>query len=375
MRERAMQTRLIQRRTFLAGLLAVPLAMKTGAAPACSLAFVNERKIAKIVVRSMDLPASLPERPKFFVLPRGMVRDLQKSVIPGIKAKIEGVGSDTMRWTSKYGSAAMVSFEGAATDGLNEEGLAMHLLVLDETELEPADSRPVLPDTHWGQYVLDNFATVKEAVEAYRAGKFRVAAAYAPELGYTKNLPTHLAVQDRSGDSAIIEYVKGKLVVHQGPEFRVMTNDPDYDTMLEHTKQYQEFGGTMPLPGGYEAEDRFVRLAAYMKYLPDPANYNEAIGGALSLLRIAQVPLRDPARAASQGFWGAVQTNWISAADVTNDIYYAGSSTSPSLFWLDLKKANLRPRSPLLFLDPHDPTVGGDARFHLKRWRAPGFSD
>ena len=44
---------------------------------------------------------------------------LQKSVIPGIKAKIEGVGSDTMRWTSKYGSAAMVSFEGAATDGLN----------------------------------------------------------------------------------------------------------------------------------------------------------------------------------------------------------------------------------------------------------------
>ena len=80
-------------------------------------------------------------------------------------------------------------------------------------------------------------------------------------------------MQDRSGDSAIIEYVKGKLVVHQGPEFRVMTNDPDYDT-------------------------------------------------------------------------------------------------APSLFWLDLKKANLRPRSPLLFLDPHDPTVGGDARFHLKRWRA-----
>ena len=151
-----------------------------------------------------------------------------------------GAGSDTIRWTSKYASAAMVSFECAATDGLNEKGLAVHLLLLDETELEPADSRPMLPDTHWGQYVLDNFATVNEAVEAHRAGKFRIAAAWSPDLGYAKNLPTHLALQDSSGDSAIIEYVKGKPVIHHGPEFRVMTNDPPYDKMLEHIKQYEK---------------------------------------------------------------------------------------------------------------------------------------
>ena len=129
-----------------------------------------------------------------------MARDLQTSVLPGIHATIEGVGSKTMRWTSRFGCGAMVSFEGTATDGLNEKGLAAHLLVLDASELEAPDDRPILPDTHWAQYVLDNFATVKEVVDAHQAGKFRIAAAWSTDLGLTKHLSTHLAVQDPSGD-------------------------------------------------------------------------------------------------------------------------------------------------------------------------------
>lgn len=361
----------MRRRSFLTGLLSAAFALNANELMACSLAFVNDRKIAKIVVRSMDLPVALPERPKFVVFPRGMGRNSQTSVLPGVKAKIEGVGTDTMRWTSKFGCAAIVSFDGGSTDGLNEKGLAAHLLVLDESQLEAPDGRPVLPDTHWAQYVLDNCATVREVVEAHRGGNFRVAAAWSTDLGYPKHLPTHLAVQDASGDSAIIEYVKGKLVIHEGPEYRVMTNDPPYDEMLEHVKQYAPFGGTKPLPGGEDAEGRFVRLVEYSKYLPDPKNYSEAVAGAFSLLRIAQVPFRDPARAEDKGFWGACQTNWVSAADVTNGIYYVNSATAPSLFWLDLRRVNFKPGAPMLFLDPHDPKVGGDARRHLKQWKAP----
>ncbi len=147
---------------------APPFAVKADTLSACSLAFINDRKIAKIVVRSMDLPAALPERPKVFIFPRGRARNSQVSVIPGVKGKIEGVGPDAMRWTSPYGCTAIVSFEGGATDGLNETGLAAHLLVLDESQLAAPDDRPALPDMHWAQYVLDNFATVKEVVEAHR---------------------------------------------------------------------------------------------------------------------------------------------------------------------------------------------------------------
>jgi choloylglycine hydrolase len=360
---------MIQRRAFLTGLLATPLVMKAADLQACSLVFVNDRKMAKIVVRSMDLPVALPEQPRLFVLPRGMARNSQGSVIPGIKGKIEGVGSDTIRWTSKYGSVAMISFKGCASDGLNEKGLAAHMLVLDDSELEPPDGRPILPDTHWTQYVLDNFATVNEVVAAHRSGALRIAAAWASDFGYSKHLPTHLAVQDASGDSAILEHVKGKLVIHHGAEYRVMTNDPPYDEMLEKMKQFTLFGGDKPLPGDEGPEGRFARLAAYYKYLPDPATYNEAVGGALSLMRIAQVPFRDPGRVPNKGFWGAVQTNWISAADVTNDIYYVNSATVPALTWIDLKKMNLKSGAPLLYLDPHDPKIGGDGRKYLKTWK------
>lgn len=360
----------MQRRAFMTGLLSLPFALTTEELRACSLAFVNDRKLAKIVVRSMDLPVALPERPKFVVFPRGQARTSQASVLPGVKGKIEGVGPDTMRWTSKYGCAAIVSFEGAASDGLNEMGLAAHMLVLDESRLEAPDKRPVLPDTHWAQYVLDNFATVNEVVDAHKEGKFRVAAAWASDLGLTQHLPTHLAVQDPSGDSAIIEYIDGKLVVHHGPEYRVMTNDPPYDQMIERVKQYAPFGGTKPLPGDETAEDRFVRLAAYSKYLPDPKTYREAVAGALSLLRIAQVPFRDPARAPDKSFWGACQTNWVTAADVTNKVYFVSSATAPSLFWLDFKSANFKPGAPVLSLDLHDPAIGGDARRFLRRWKA-----
>ncbi len=43
----------------------------------------------------------------------------------------------------------------------------------------------------------------------------------------------HLAIEDASGDSAIIEFIAGKCVVHHGREFQVMTNDPSYDQQLE----------------------------------------------------------------------------------------------------------------------------------------------
>ena len=162
--------------------------------------------------------------------------------------------------------------------------------------------------------------------------------------------------------------VKGELSIHHGPEYRVMTNDPPYDEMIDRdeaiarhlaepnrsraaNRQRTDLFGSPTAPG----------ISLIQRIIPRPSRARS------SLLRIAQVPFRDPARAADQGFWGACQTNWVSAADVTNGVYYVNSATVPSLFWLDLKEANFKPGAPLLFLDPHDPKVGGDARRYLKR--------
>lgn len=130
-------------------------------------------------------------------------------------------------------------------------------------------------------------------------------------------------------------------------------------------KKYATFGGTNPLPEGIDPASRFVRLAEHSRYLPEPKTYSEVMAGPLSLLRTAQVPFRDPSRVGGAGFWGAVQTNWITASDVTNRIYYVNGAAVPSLVWLDLKEVDFGEGGPLLFLDPHDPKVGGDARMHF----------
>ena len=143
--------------------------------------------------------------------------------------------------------------------------------------------------------MLDNFKTVAEVVQAHQGGTFRLVAVTSPALGIEATLGSHLAVEDATGDSAIIEYVAGELVIHHGPQYTVMTNDPPLDEMLHRMKKYKAFGGTQALPGeSMEGESRFARLAAYQKLLPEPRSSTEAVAAAMSLLRIAQIPFRDP---------------------------------------------------------------------------------
>jgi choloylglycine hydrolase len=344
-------------------------------AEACSRVFINDHKIAKIAVRSMDLPGKQPERPRLVVFPRGTERDCTRSVLPGVKGKIEGLGKNSLKWTSKHGNVVMTGFDAGVSDGINEHGLAAHLLTLVAVKHEPADDRPELSDALWVSYVLDNYKTVKEVVQAHKDGKFRLVAVTAPELHHKATLGSHLAVEDPTGDSAILEYLDGKLVVHHGPEYTVMTNDPPLDEMLKRMKKYKAFGGTQPLPGdSLEGEYRFARLAAHQKFLPEPKDYTAAVAGALSLMRIAQIPFRDPEKdkkTEPEALWRGCQTNWVSAADLTHKVYYISSSVVPSLGWVELKDLDFGAGAPVLFLDPHDPKQGGDLAKRLREWEGP----
>ena len=55
-------------------------------------------------------------------------------------------------------------------DGMNEKGLVANILYLAESDYgKPDGSKPPLSISLWGQYALDNFATVAEALDALRA--------------------------------------------------------------------------------------------------------------------------------------------------------------------------------------------------------------
>lgn len=69
----------------------------------------------------------------------------------------------------------------------------------------------------------------------------------------------HLAISGTTGNSAIFEYIKGKLVIHEGKEYQVMTNSPSYEQQITLNNYWQQIGGLVMLPGTNRAVDRFVR--------------------------------------------------------------------------------------------------------------------
>lgn len=87
-----------------------------------------------------------------------------------------------------------------------------------------------MPITAWVQYMLDNFATVEEAVAYIGEDTFQVVSDRMPDGSRLATL--HLSVSDAAGDCAVFEYIGGKLTVYHNKEYKVMTNSPTYDKQL-----------------------------------------------------------------------------------------------------------------------------------------------
>ncbi|MGA3063440.1 MAG: linear amide C-N hydrolase [Methylocystis sp.] len=268
--------------------------------------------------------------------------------------KREGAaGARSIRWVSKYGSVIVSGYEVGTADGLNEKGLAANLLYLAESEYpKPNGKRPLLSIAAWAQYALDNYATVDEAVSALAKEPFDLVA---PSLPNGAPAALHLSISDASGDSAIFEYVKGKLIIHHGKQYKVMTNSPTFDQQLAIEEYWRSVGGLAFLPGTNRAADRFARAAFlldaipkkidphFIKGVPEQSFAYQAVASVLSVQRAVSVPLGistpDQPNIAS--------TIWRVAADQRNLLYYFDSATRPNTFWVSLDKLNFKPGAPV----------------------------
>ena len=187
---------------------------------------------------------------------------------------------EVVNWTSKYGSIVASAYDLGICDGMNEKGLVASLLFLPESiYTRPNDARPVMGIGIWTQYVLDNFATVSEAVAELKKETFRIDAPHLPN-GAASTL--HMAITDETGNTAVLEYIDGNLIIHEGKQYQVMTNSPRYDLQLAVNDYWKEVGGLQMLPGtNRSSEDR---------------------------------------------------------------VYYFESTLTPNLFWIDLKKVDFSPK-------------------------------
>jgi choloylglycine hydrolase len=266
----------------------------------------------------------------FRVFPRGMQR---VGVVP----------ENPHKWTSRYGSLVLTAYDSATHEGTNEMGLSGHILYLAaENGFGARDpKREAISVMQWLQYYLDNYATVAEAVAAQRNVAFQIEPIILPN-GFPTEV--HLSLSDKSGDSAVIEYVAGKANIYHDRRFTVRTNEPTFDKQIENLRRYRTFGGDQPLPGDRSPTDRFVRAAYYASGLQKPANPGEGAAFMFSVIRNVSVPfgLGDPNRP------NIASTIFRSVQDLTGQRYYFESTYAPNVVWVDYSKIDFSAGRPEL---------------------------
>ena len=247
-------------------------------------------------------------------------------------------------------------------DGLNEKGLAIGLFYFPITAgympYSVGDAGKTIAPWEMGSWILDNFATVEE-VKA-NASKIVVAEVVFKDWGFVP--PVHFVVHDASGKSIVIEYVGGKLNVHENP-LGVMTNSPTFDWHMTNLRNYVNFSltnvppvqlgpiklvpfgqgsGMLGLPGDFTPPSRFVRAAAFSQSLLPSKTGIAAVLQAFHVLNNFDIP-KGALREHEKDDHGNILTDytvWTSANDLKAKQFYFRTYQNSQIRMVDLTKMN-----------------------------------
>jgi choloylglycine hydrolase len=239
-------------------------------------------------------------------------------------------------WASRYGS---ITFNQVGREypmgGMNEAGLVVEQMLLEETEYPEADGRPVVGELQWVQYQLDNFSSVAGVIASDSLLRIHPGAA-----------KLHYLVCDREGNTATIEFIEGRLVAHTGEELpaRVLTNTV-YSECQAYLEQHLGYGGEdLPAPSG-SSEDRFVRAKMWLD------NYGSSEG---------RPEVRDPVgfgfdvlKAVAQGD----ATRWSIIYDITGRRIHFRTLASPAIKTVSLDDFDFGCDSPVKVLNVDHPAA------------------
>jgi penicillin V acylase-like amidase (Ntn superfamily) len=154
-------------------------------------------------------------------------------------------------------------------------------------------------------------------------------------------------MSDATGDSAIVEYVAGKQIIHHGRQYQVMTNSPTFDQQLAFNEYWKGIGGTVWLPGTNRSADRFARASFYINSIPKSEDPVLALASVFSVIRNVSVPFGittpDEPNISS--------TRWRTVVDHKHLLYFFESAITPNTFWVDLKKVDFSSSAPVKRLD------------------------
>ncbi len=180
------------------------------------------------------------------------------------------------KWTSKFGSVTFNQYgRENPSGGMNEAGLVIELMWLDETNYPKSDSRPTVGTLEWIQYQLDKSANLAEVLKN------------AENIVISSEVKIHYLVNDKDGNSATIEFIDGKLVAHTGEKLKVsaLANDT-FEKSWNYASETKDFGGIKETPQSASSFDRFTRAAQKAKeFEKQPKTEQEAVNYAFEILK------------------------------------------------------------------------------------------
>ncbi len=122
-----------------------------------------------------------------------------------LKESVKAQDAKQIQWTSVYGSISFNQYgKEFPTGGMNEKGLVVELMWLDETKYPVKDDRAALDVLQWIQYQLDCAATIEDVISSDR------------QVRITNNnaTPLHYLIADAAGNRKA-----GKRIIIKRPGF------------------------------------------------------------------------------------------------------------------------------------------------------------
>jgi len=271
-----------------------------------------------------------------------------------------------LTWHSKYAVIGTNAFGfNYFVDGVNEKGLAGGLFYFpgfaEYQDITPQNYKKSLPMWELLTWILTNFSSIQEIKQ--ELPNIYVSTASIP--GKEEIPPAHLIIHDSWGNSLVIEYVNGKLHLYDNP-LGVITNSPPFDWHLTNLRNYinlspinapnktmsgisfSQLGqgsGMLGLPGDFTPPSRFIRITAFTQSAPEAPTELDGIYQAFHLLNNFDIPKGTVADKS-----GVLEyTQWTSAIDMKNKVYYIKTYENFQLQKIELMKQNLMAEKPSTF--------------------------
>ena len=236
-------------------------------------------------------------------------------------------------WTSKYGS---VTFNGAGREivfsGMNEAGLVVSIMLLEETEYPKADSRPAIFAGQWNQYQLDNFSTVQEVIASL--SKISIICETPMNI--------HFFVSDRMGNSAITEFINGNTIYYTKDTLPVKTlANSTYEESINYWKKKK-----VPPNEPYLSLWRFIKSADMVKAYDLKTS---AVDYAFDILK--NVSMGTVEEVDGMQIKSMITTEWSIVHDIKNLRVYFRTFDNKKIRYIDLGLLDFSCNTPVMILD------------------------